>query len=85
MATDVKLTLKLKSDSILRAKEYVSQKGISLSKLVEDFFDNITFNSSEFSQTSYSPLVKELSGIISLSNDYDHKSEYEEYLKAKYE
>ena len=85
MTTDVKLTLKLKSDSILRAKEYVSQKGISLSKLVEDFFDNITFNSPEFSQTSYSPLVKELSGIISLSNDYDHKSEYEEYLKAKYE
>ena len=40
MTTDVKLTLKLKSDSILRAKEYVSQKGISLSKLVEDFFDN---------------------------------------------
>jgi hypothetical protein len=85
MATDVKLTLKLKSDSILRAKEYVSQKGISLSKLVEDFFDNITFNSSEFSQTSYSPLVKELSGIITLSDENDYKNEYENYLRKKYE
>ena len=36
---DTKLTLKLKDDSISRAKKYVSSIGTSLSAIVEDFFD----------------------------------------------
>ena len=39
---DAKLTLKLKDDSISRAKKYVSSIGTSLSAIVEDFFDGLT-------------------------------------------
>ena len=84
---DTKLTLKLNQESILLAKNYVAEKGISLSKLVENFFDSISLDSepsSEKNQT-YSPLVQELAGIISLKEDYDYKSDYENYLKEKYE
>lgn len=84
---DSKLTLKLNKNSILKAKEYVTERKISLSKLVEGFFDSITLasNYDKKETTSYSPLVKELSGIISLSENYDYKTEYENYLREKYE
>ena len=47
-----KLTLKLNDNSIARAKEYVAQKKISLSSIVENFFDGLTLNkkSSDFFQ-----------------------------------
>lgn len=87
MDNNVKLTLKLNSSSILKAKQYVATKGISLSKLVENFFDSISFDSDSSSEKNhaYSPLVQELAGIISLKEDYDYKSDYENYLKEKYE
>ena len=83
---DTKLTLKLNQESILLAKNYVAEKGISLSKLVENFFDSISLESAEMAATSqYSALVQELSGIISLPADFDEKLEYESYLRKKYE
>lgn len=83
---DTKLTLKLNQESILLAKNYVAEKGISLSKLVENFFDSISLESAEISTTSqYSALVQELSGIISLPANFDEKLEYESYLRKKYE
>ena len=65
-----KLTLKLNDNSIARAKEYVAQKKISLSSIVENFFDGLTLNkkSSDF---EYSPLVNELAGVIHLDENYD--------------
>ena len=87
MTSDVKLTLKLNEESIQRAKEYVAQKGISLSKLIENFFDSITLANNLESQKNdfYSPLVKELSGIIKTNDDLDVKDDYENYLMQKYE
>ena len=87
MNNDVKLTLKLNNNSILLAKKYVVDKGISLSKLVENFFESIAINSENPSEKNlkYSPLVQELAGIISLPENYDYKTDYENYLKAKYE
>lgn len=84
---NTKLTLKLNENSILKAKEYVAKNGLSLSKLVENFFDNISLNQEKDSTQSfsYSPLVNELAGIISLSEDFDYKSDYENYLREKYE
>ena len=87
MTSDVKLTLKLNEESIQRAKEYVAQKGISLSKLIENFFDSITLaNNLESPKNDfYSPLVKKLSGIIKTNDDLDVKDDYENYLMQKYE
>lgn len=81
---DVKLTLKLNSDSIQKAKNYVAAEGISLSRLVESFFESISSPSAPRT-TEYSSLVRELDGIISLPDDYDFKADYEEYLSTKYE
>ncbi|MBO7583133.1 MAG: hypothetical protein J6T20_05030 [Treponema sp.] len=79
-----KLTLKLNDNSIARAKEYVAQKKISLSSIVENFFDGLTLNkkSSDF---EYSPLVNELAGVIQLDENYDYKADYTSYLEDKYE
>lgn len=87
MTSDVKLTLKLNEESIQRAKEYAAKKGISLSKLIENFFDSITLaNNLESPKNDfYSPLVKELSGIIKINDDLDVKDDYENYLMQKYE
>ena len=52
---DTKLTLKLKDDSISRAKKYVSSIGTSLSAIVEDFFDGLTLQQQEW-EFKYSPL-----------------------------
>ena len=81
---EAKLTLKLNSNSILRAKEYVSKKKTSLSSIVENFFDSLTIKN-ESEKFSYSPLVNELSGIIHLDENYDYKSDYTSYLDKKYE
>ena len=81
---EAKLTLKLNSNSIQRAKEYVSKKKTSLSSIVENFFDSLTINN-ESEKFSYSPLVNELSGIIHLDENYDYKSDYASYLDKKYE
>ena len=80
---DTKLTLKLNQESILLAKNYVAEKGISLSKLVENFFDSISLQSAEMStRPQYSALVQELAGIITLPTDFDEKQEYAGYKTA---
>ena len=81
--TNTKLTLKLNDFSILRAKEYSAKNKISLSELVEKFFDGLTLDSQK-SEIPYSSLVQELSGIISLPEDYDYKAEYLSHIEEKY-
>ena len=51
---------------------------------VEDFFDGLTLQQQE-GEFKYSPLVKELSGIIQLDDNYDYKADYTSYLDQKYE
>ena len=80
---EAKLTLKLNDNSILRAKEYVSERKTSLSSIVENFFDSLTLNKQ--SDFEYSPLVNELSGIIHLNEEYHYKADYASYLEHKYE
>ncbi len=82
---DSKLTLKLNEYSIQKAKQYAIERGTSLSSMVEHFFNSITADMQKPDQTGYSPLVQELSGIISLSEDYDYKADYTQYLESKYE
>jgi hypothetical protein len=60
---ETKLTLKLDKMVIETAKEYAERNNRSLSKLVENYFRNLT--SSNISQRKHSPLVESLTGIIS--------------------
>ena len=78
---DVKLTLKMDRNVINSMKQYAAQSGKSLSNLVEDFFKSMTTTGKKTEPIS--PLVKELSGIIS---EKDLKNiNYTDYLKKKYE
>ena len=78
---DVKLTLKMDQNVINSMKQYAAQNGKSLSNLVEDFFKT---SIGETQQTIVlSPLVKELTGIISEADI--EKSNYIDYLEKKYD
>ena len=79
---DKKLTLSLKADVIEAAKRYARSNEVSLSKLIESYLSSLTGKESE--KTEITPLVKSLSGVISIQNDFDEKEEYSKYLIEKY-
>lgn len=76
-----KLTLKIDEGVIERAKNYAKMHNTSVSSLVEVYLQKVTNPSRK---NRITPLVKSLSGLIDLPNDYDHKKDYSEYLKNKY-
>lgn len=79
---DTKLTLKLDEDVIEKAKEYAKAKKTSLSDLIENYLQKLT--NDKKSKKTITPLVKSLSGVISLPKDYNHKIDYTDYLTNKY-
>jgi macrodomain Ter protein organizer (MatP/YcbG family) len=79
---DAKLTLKLEQSVIEKAKDYAKRQKTSLSRLIENYLLDVT--DEENAQEKITPLVRSLSGIIDLPNDYDHKKDYTDYLAKKY-
>jgi len=79
---NTKLTIKLDSDVISRAKRYARHRRTSLSKMIESFLDSVTQN--EPDDIEITPLVKSLSGVIRLPEDFDYKKERTDYLVKKY-
>jgi len=79
---NTKLTLKMDSQVITRAKGYATKEGKSLSQMVENYFKLITRQENKGEIT---PLVKELSGVIRLKKDQDIRAEYTDYLRKKYQ
>jgi len=79
---NVKLTLKLDSIVISRAKRYAKKRNTSLSKIIESYLDSITQTAA--SDIEITPLVEDLSGVIDLPADYDYGKEYGDYLDQKY-
>ena len=79
---DTKLTIKLDNDVISRAKRYAQKRKTSLSKMIESYLDSVT--KPEQDDIEITPLVKSLSGVISLPVDYDYKKDRAEYLIKKY-
>ena len=79
---DTKLTLKLNSEVIFRAKQYAKRKKISLSRLIESYLDAISSEEIRTPQTS--PLVEGLSGVIELEEEFDYRKERGDYLEAKH-
>lgn len=77
----VKLTLKMDKDIIDSMKCYAASNNKSLSRLVEDFFKTSIKETKDM--ISISPLVKELTGIIS-EKDMDN-ADYIDYLEKKYD
>lgn len=77
-----KLTLKLNSTVIARAKKYAKKHNTSLSKMIESYLDSVTKENN--SGIEITPLVKSLSGVIELPADYDYRKDYTDYLDQKY-
>ncbi|MDR1419905.1 MAG: DUF6364 family protein [Treponema sp.] len=75
---ETKLTLKLDQAVIKSAKKYAENNNRSLSKLVEDFFKNLS--SENIREEEYPPLIKKLSGIIS-ENDLKKLSKDDDRVK----
>lgn len=79
---DTKLTLKLKKKVIDQAKRYAAEHETSLSKIIENYLAAITSESEE--KDEISPLVKSLSGVIQLPQDFNSKDQLHKHLNEKY-
>jgi hypothetical protein len=80
-----KLTLKLDSGAIGRAKRYITlHRRYSLSKLVENYFNSLTRNQVEEDIKKLPPIVSGLAGISRKGKGKNATDEYTEYLMEKY-
>ena len=79
---DTKLTIKLNEQVIEKAKHYAKQRGTSLSKLVENYFNAISNES--MVEEEVTPLVKSLTGVVPHISEQDEKEAYTKYLIEKY-
>lgn len=76
-----KLTLSIDSKVIESAKKYAEKKGISLSKLVEEYFGKIT--APRISTTKNS--LMELKGILGpVPPDFDYKKAVRDHVYEKH-
>ena len=78
-----KLTLSIDKDTIAHAKLFARKNKTSVSALVENYLKHLIDAKYKHDNT-VTPMVKELTGIIKLPDESDHKKEYEEYLAEKY-
>lgn len=81
---DTKLTLKLNQEIIEKAKQYASDKKLSLSRLIENYLNSLTTEITENS-LEISPFVKSLSSGTQIPTDYDYRKERADYLNKKYQ
>jgi len=79
---DTKLTIKLDNEVISRAKRYAQNRRTSLSKMIESFLDSVTKDESD--DIEITPLVKSLSGVVRLPENFDYKKERTDFLIKKY-
>jgi len=80
---ETKLTLKLDKNVIKQVKIYAKRRNVSLSKMVENYFISIT-EEKKTKKEKFSPIVRELSGIIDLNDNKNNRDNYTDYLIEKY-
>ena len=78
---NTKLTLNIDKVIIAEAKYYARKNKMSLSKLIENYLNALTRNSTKSPQIN--PLVESLTGVIP-DEHIDVNREYQEYLTKKY-
>ena len=80
---NTKLTLKLNKEIIERAKEYASDKKMSLSRIVEAYLQSLTTDKKD-TEFEISPFIKSLATGTRIPTDLDYKKEYTDQLLEKY-
>ena len=78
---DTKLTLKLDDSIIEQAKIYAKKHNISLSKLIESYLGQLI---EPTDNNEVTPLVKSLSGVITIPDDSEIKKDYKKHILNKY-
>lgn len=83
---DTKLTVKLNKRTIDRAKRYAKKHNTSLSKLLERYLNSVTSEETDDvgSDIEISPLVKSMTGVITIPDDVNYKDIYHQHLDEKY-
>jgi antitoxin component of RelBE/YafQ-DinJ toxin-antitoxin module len=80
---DTKLTLKLNQEVIEKAKEYASNKKLSLSRIIEAYLQSLT-TENDTSDFEISPFVKSIATGIEIPTDLNYKKDYSDHLMEKY-
>ena len=81
---ETKLTLSMDEVVIKKAKEFAKKNHTSLSQMIEDYFSNLTKKERNHDKDEISPLVKNLSGVLQLPDNFDFKKDRIKYLDKKY-
>ncbi len=82
---NTKLTLTIEREVITRAKKYASQKGRSVSDIVETYLKAITREDDDKdNDIEITPLIKSLKGSFKAPSDFDYKKELGKGLSEKY-
>ena len=81
---NTKLTLTLEKEIIEEAKKYASNKGRSLSEMVEHYFRYLTESKKLDKSTELSPRVNKLKGIVKVESDFDYKRTLKEEIDRKH-
>jgi Family of unknown function (DUF6364) len=85
---ETKLTLKFDAEIIKWAKEYAQKHGISLSKMMEQYFRTKKMQEEiaqkDMGEFEIDPFVQSLSGIINPKIADNYKDEIADYLIEKY-
>lgn len=81
---NTKLTLTLEKKIIEQAKRYASNKGRSLSEMVENYFKYITNSNSEDEKEQLSPRIKKLRGVLKVDSTFNYKSLLNEAKDTKH-
>jgi hypothetical protein len=81
---NTKLTLTIEQAVIEKAKKYASEKGRSLSDIIENYLKVIT-KEEEKKDIKLTPLVKSLKGSFKAPKNFDYKSELSKNLAKKYQ
>ncbi len=82
---DKKLTLSLNQQIIERAKIYAKSNRTSLSKLIENYLNTLTYKNAKSTEIESTPLVDSLCGIIELPDGFDYKKARAKFLSEKYQ
>ena len=76
-----KLTLSVDEGVVERAKQFATNNGTSVSKLVEQYLDSV---STPPDLSSLPPNLRSLVGIVKAPPDLDVRKEYRDYLAKKH-
>lgn len=70
---NTKLTLTIEKEIIDQAKKYASDKGRSLSEMVENYFKYLTTTKQEDVSDKLSSRIQKLRGVMKVDADFDYK------------